>query len=333
VIDDATFGTRNAKGEWTPFQRASYGPLFSRPTKPMAILRWLPSYFFPWNALYGFVTVLVWCAATPSLDSFRTPGLAAVGVVFVRNLALTLVWFGGFHLVFYSQQHQGVATKFNARWPRSGTRFLFGSQTRENIFWSLASGVPMWTAFELLTLWLYANGHIRSVSWADRPVWVCLAFLLVPFWREVHFYAVHRFIHAKALYETVHSLHHRNTNPGPWSGLSMHPLEHLLYFTAGLLFFVVPVHPVVALYALIHAGMAPAPGHLGFERIAVGSRTVYAGGWNHYLHHKYFEVNYSDGAIPFDRWFGSFHDGSPESHSAMKSRIAARRPRSQAPDS
>ena len=44
---------------------------------------------------------------------------------------------------------------------------------------------------------------------------------------------------------------------------------------------------------------------------------------NHYLHHKYFEVTYSDGAIPFDRWFGSFRDGSPEEYAAMKRRLAA----------
>jgi sterol desaturase/sphingolipid hydroxylase (fatty acid hydroxylase superfamily) len=40
----------------------------------------------------------------------------------------------------------------------------------------------------------------------------------------------------------------------------------------------------------------------------------------HYLHHKYFEVNYSDGMVPLDRWFGSFHDGTPEAHEAMKAR-------------
>ncbi len=28
-----------------------------------------------------------------------------------------------------------------------------------------------------------------------------------------------------------HSLHHKSYNPGPWSGLSMHPVEHLLYYT------------------------------------------------------------------------------------------------------
>jgi hypothetical protein len=47
------------------------------------------------------------------------------------------------------------------------------------------------------------------------------------------------------------------------------------------------------------------------------------GGLNHYLHHEYVEVDDADGAIPFARWFGSFHDGSPEADAAMKQRLAA----------
>jgi sterol desaturase/sphingolipid hydroxylase (fatty acid hydroxylase superfamily) len=108
------------------------------------------------------------------------------------------------------------------------------------------------------------------------------------------------------LYKAIHSLHHRNTNPGPWSGLSIHPGEHVLYFSAVVLHWVVP-------------------GHSGFERIEVGEGSVATGGYAHYLHHKYFEVNYADGAIPLDKWFGSFHDGSPEADAAMRRRRLARR--------
>ena len=30
------------------------------------------------------------------------------------------------------------------------------------------------------------------------------------------------------------------------------------------------------------------------------------------MHHKYFECNYADGAIPLDKLFGTFHNGSEE---------------------
>ena len=39
----------------------------------------------------------------------------------------------------------------------------------------------------------------------------------------------------------------------------------------------------------------------------------------HYLHHKYFNVNYGgDGLVPFDRVFGTYHDGSKESDIRFK---------------
>ncbi len=50
----------------------------------------------------------------------------------------------------------------------------------------------------------------------------------------------------------------------------------------------------------------------------------------HYLHHKYFEVNYGDGLIPFDKWFGTFHDGSRESEARMQARYQRTKQRANA---
>ena len=47
----------------------------------------------------------------------------------------------------------------------------------------------------------------------------------------------------------------------------------------------------------------------------------------HYLHHKYFEVNYGDALIPLDRWFGTWHDGSPEGEARMQARYRQRKER------
>lgn len=325
-MDDSRFGTRTARGEWTPDRRASYGPLFEWPPQPARLVRWLVhGYLLPWNALYAAVAVVLYVAATPSSETMRSWAPGWVGLILVRNLALVVVWYGLAHWYLYIRRAQDTRFKYNARWPRSSDRFTFGSQTRENVFWALASGVPIATAYEAVTHWLFANGHIAWLSWSDHPVWIVVVMALIPLWREVHFYWVHRLIHVPWLYRSVHSLHHRNTNPGPWSGLSMHPVEHVLYYSAVMIHWVVASHPVHAMFNLVHLTMAPVPGHSGFDKVEVGANAAFdTGCLNHYLHHKYFEVNYSDGAIPFDRWFGSFHDGSPEAHAAMKQRLAAR---------
>lgn len=45
----------------------------------------------------------------------------------------------------------------------------------------------------------------------------------------------------------------------------------------------------------------------------------------HYLHHKYFEVNYGDGTVPLDSWFGTWHDGTEQGDALMEARRAKRR--------
>ena len=40
----------------------------------------------------------------------------------------------------------------------------------------------------------------------------------------------------------------------------------------------------------------------------------------HYLHHKYFEVNYADGIFPLDKLFGTFHDGTVEGDKIFRER-------------
>ena len=47
---------------------------------------------------------------------------------------------------------------------------------------------------------------------------------------------------------------------------------------------------------------------------------VKSGDYFHYLHHRYFDCNYGTTLVPMDRWFGSFHDGSPEAHAALRGR-------------
>jgi sterol desaturase/sphingolipid hydroxylase (fatty acid hydroxylase superfamily) len=149
--------------------------------------------------------------------------------------------------------------------------------------------------------------------------------LLMPLIHEFHFYCIHRLIHWPPLYRSVHRVHHANINPGPWSSLSMHPVEHLLYFSGVFLWWIVPAHPLVAIYQLHNAGLGSVVGHIGFDKITIGKGGLFdTHAYAHYLHHKYFEVNYADGSIPLDKWFGTFHDGSLEADEAMKKRRISR---------
>ena len=314
---------------WRPEEPVRYPDVFVWPPKPSGIARWLfgvPGFFLPWTVLYIGIATALWFGVTPPVHEMAHFSPGWVLILFVRNLLLAAGWFGMFHYVLYVRRAQGDRYKYDRRWPAAHSRrFTFGSQVRDNVFWTLCSGVPIWTAYEVLTMWMFANGHLPWLRWSSNPVWFVGMILLIPVFRELHFYAVHRLIHHPRIYGRVHSLHHRNTSPIPWSGLSMHPIEHVLYFSGVFVHWVVPTHPFHAMFHLMHAGITPAPGHTGFDRIEVGDHTVKTSYYAHYLHHTLFEVNYADGVIPLDRWSGTFHDGTPEADERTKARRLARR--------
>ncbi len=156
-------------------------------------------------------------------------------------------------------------------------------------------------------MWAAANHHVPWVDWRSHPVYCAVWLCAIPFWREFHFYWTHRLIHWPPLYKTVHYLHHKNINVGPWSGMAMHPVEHLLYFSVVLIHFVFPSHPIHFLFNSQHAALTPAAGHHGFEGPILNGKLP-TGSYFHYLHHRYFNCNYGEATLPLDRMFGTFRD-------------------------
>ncbi|WP_439406573.1 sterol desaturase family protein [Bradyrhizobium sp. DASA03076] len=330
-MDETLYGTRDKRGNWQPHMRPTRAPVFVWPVQPKKFLIWLfgfPGYLWPWNALYFAISLIAWLYLTPSLETMRDFGVGWVSLVLLRNTALALVVYGGLHTVLYIQRRQQTDFKYNAKWPDTdNSTFLFGSQTAENVFWTMCSGVPVWTAYEVFTWWMFANDYIPCVHFREQPLYFIALMVLVPIWRALHFYAIHRLIHMGPLYHIIHKVHHNNVNPGPWSGLSMHTYEHIVYFSGVLIHFVVPSHPMHAMFQLMHTALTPAQSHSGFERFVTGDeKSIRSGDYFHYLHHKYFEVNYGNNlVIPLDEWFGSAHDGSPEADQAMYKRIKAKK--------
>jgi hypothetical protein len=172
-----------------------------------------------------------------------------------------------------------------------------------NAFWTL-SGISIWTVFENIFCFLWATGKLTYAQ--DNLFTIATALVAVPVWRSVHFYFAHRFLHFGPLYQQVHSLHHRNTDVEPFSGLCMHPVEHLYYYAciAPSLFFV--CSPFAFLWNGVHLLLSPGASHSGYE-------DHFQSDAFHYLHHRYFECNYAgtDAAfmdVMFGTFRGSLHD-------------------------
>jgi sterol desaturase/sphingolipid hydroxylase (fatty acid hydroxylase superfamily) len=300
-------------------------PLFQWPVKPLDILKYLfgfPGYLWPYTALFAVLAFCWWRFLAPPLEHMKTLAPGWVGVLLLANLALLVLVAGSMHWCLYARQAQGTDYKYNpnglsARNPS----FLFEDQLRENVFWSVCSAVPVWTAYEAVTFWLHASGRAPTLAWKDHAAYCWLLMLLMPVWIDLHFFTTHRTLHWPPLYRWVHSLHHKNVNPGPWSGLAMHPLEHVIYFSGVGLFWFLPSHPLHSLYLLLYLVLGDLVGHHGFDRIVLSKRfSLGTNHYMHYLHHKYVTVNFGTGVLPFDRLLGTFHDGSEGALERIRSR-------------
>ncbi len=152
-----------------------------------------------------------------------------------------------------------------------------------------------------------------------------------------HFGVVHWLLHRGPLYRHIHAVHHKNVNVGPWSGLAMHPVEHVALFADVWLFLLVPSSPLHMLFAVMHHHVGAPLSHTGFDGIYLGRRgrnrdgadgrgprlKLRVGDFHHQLHHRFIECNYGGLESPLDDSLGAFHDGTP----AGDRRIAERRRR------
>ena len=324
-MDDLEFGTRNKRGDWKPNAPLQIAPIVVWPWSISAFLKWLPGYFLPWNLLFMALGFAIWYFVLPPMEVMKTLAPGWIVLLWVTNMATVLAVHGLLELRLYVRRRQGTHFKFNAKWPseQPSDTFMFRNQNIDNFIRGFATGIPIWTAYEVLGLWAAANGYGPWTTFAAHPVWLVAFGLLLPLFHEVHFYCIHRLIHTPFLYKWVHSVHHNSINPSPWSSLSMHPVEHLLYWSDSLIHLILPSHPLLLLYHLQLTGTGAVVGHVGFDTIETGANSGFdTHAFAHYLHHRYFEVNYADGAVPLDKWFGTWHDGSKDGDAIMDARFA-----------
>lgn len=327
-MDDLAFGKRNKRGDWSPSEPATVAPIWNFPPQPLQLLKWLPQYFLPYDILFALSAFAWWYWILPDVEVMKTLAWGWIFKLFIVNTIALFAFFGVFEWRLYRQRAQGTRFKYNGKWPADNKSdvFWFKSQNIDSALRILFHALPIWTAIEVTILYAYANGLVPWITFAEHPWYLAALMLVMPILHETHFYLIHRALHWPPLYKFVHSVHHNSVNPSPFSSLSMHPVELIAYLGMAFWHLIIPSNPILALYQLHRAGFGAIPGHIGFDKIEVGEKAgIDTHAYIHYLHHKYFEVNYGDGLIPFDKWFGTFHDGSKQGEAQMDARFEKRK--------
>lgn len=319
---------RDRRGEWRPGQPVTFEPLFDTPVQPMRILKYIFGFPGLINLRFLFflaVTLIAYGFFTPEMTRMETFAPGWMLEILARNIVMMVLFAGSLHVWLYSKRMQGRLKKYNGKWlAKNDKRFLFNDQLWDNVFWSM-TGVMWWTAYECVLWWGYANTLLPYIDFASNPIWFCVWLLLLNSWRNFHFYFIHRLLHWKPLYVRVHYLHHKNINVGPWSGLAMHPIEHLVYFSGMLIHLIIPSHPIHMMNNGIVLSLGTAFSHAGFDEIVFSDKlSLQNNRYLHYLHHRHVTVNYGESGVPLDKWFGSFHDGTPTGDARMREMMKAK---------
>lgn len=130
-------------------------------------------------------------------------------------------------------------------------------------------------------------------------------------WIDFYSYLMHKALHTKWLYKNVHKIHHRYTCPTPYSAFALHPLEMVLFQSAGIFpCFLFPIHVAVYLCVVLFIAIHNQIDHSGVD--IEGDFPWTPSAKFHDDHHKYFHVNFGVHLVLWDYLFATLRSKNRE---------------------
>lgn len=164
--------------------------------------------------------------------------------------------------------------------------------------------------------------HISDYGW----VYYFIAFPIMFIMHDTYFYWTHRIMHHKSVFNIMHLVHHKSTNPSPWAAYAFHPLEGIVEVGIFVIFlFTIPVHRSHIFFFFLMSIIYNIYGHLGWELYPKGFSKNWLGKWintsvNHNQHHKHFKGNYGLYFLFWDRIMGTIRPDYDEAFEEVKNR-------------
>ena len=166
--------TSNPTWNYAPDLPIKTAPYFNWPPNPKHIISWLIERWFPITerGLLVCLAVFIWVFATPALERCKTLQIGWMAEIYFRNFIIMCLVAGGAHLYLYTFSKQQKLLKFDAKdLKKNNSLFNFKNQVWDNMFWSLASGVTVWSMYEIIIMWGFANGYGFMFDFSDDRVW------------------------------------------------------------------------------------------------------------------------------------------------------------------
>ncbi len=232
----------------------------------------------------------------------------------LRYLIVALSAFLIFYVIF---KRKFLVKKIQKRFPhREDYLRDFGYSTLSILIFS---------AMALLTFRVLTPYSQLYLDFDQHPIgYYVFSFVFLFFLHDAYFYVIHRLLHQPKIYRSVHLVHHKSTNPSPWTAYAFHPLEAVL--EAGiipLMTFVIPVHGSVIGFLMLLQIVYNVYGHLGWELWPKGFPKSRIGKYvntsvAHNQHHEKFHGNYGLYTLIWDRIFGTVREDYDQAYESVK---------------
>lgn len=240
--------------------------------------------------------------------------------VFERYLVFTTLAFVLFYIVFKKPLW---FRKIQKRLPKL-------KDYRRDVAYSLVS-ILIFGAVSTFALFVLRDyNHVyRAPIEGWGTVWFFGSFIWMLIVHDTYFYWVHRFMHLGPVYRHVHLVHHRSTNPTPWSAYAFHPIEAVLEASIILVIaFALPVHVLAIIIFFIFHIAYNVYGHLGFELYPKGFHKTRFGRWvntsvAHNQHHSQSSGNFGLYFLFWDRLMGTLREDYDDTYEKSTVKVAA----------
>jgi len=129
--------------------------------------------------------------------------------------------------------------------------------------------------------------------------------------QDTYYYWLHRLMHHRRLFRSVHAGHHRSRQPTPFASFSFDWAEAALSaWLLPALTFVIPIHPAVIVFLLTVMTIAAVLNHAGSELLPAWLVEGPIGAWlisatHHSLHHTHYGANFGLYFRVWDRMMGT----------------------------
>lgn len=172
--------------------------------------------------------------------------------------------------------------------------------------------------FATVGMWTFYYGREYTLRYNDiaeyGQVYLVFSWVLMFLIHDTYFYWMHRAMHHPILFKHVHLVHHKSTNPSPWTAYAFHPFEGFLEaLIIPIIAFTIPTYGNSLTYFFLFQIIYNVYGHLGFELYPKGFHKTWLGKYvntsvAHNLHHDKFHGNYGLYFLIWDRLFGTIRD-------------------------